>query len=321
MFVVYILVVLLVALLLFAYYVFRFAVVRKEEISPRDPQFVDKNPKIQYPERVREGMHWIAAQPLEDVWIESFDHLRLHASYLKAQGKARGLILAFNGWRSLVWYDYSGAARYYHELGFDLLLVDQRCCSESEGRYIGFGVLERQDAKAWTDYAYTRLGADMPLFLSGISMGATTVLLATTLDLPGSVRGIISDCGFISPADILAEVLRRAYHLPAFPIVRLVDLYCRIFAGYSLYSCSTIEAMRQCRTPVFFAHGSSDNFVPCRMSEAAYEACAAPKTILRVPNAGHGLSFLVDEKAYRRAIEEFFDTCNIEKNEMNLGHR
>ena len=48
-------------------------------------------------------------------------------------------------------------------------------------------------------------------------MGAATVLLSLGTDLPGNVKGVVADCGFTSPWEIVRHVAKRDFHLPAFP--------------------------------------------------------------------------------------------------------
>jgi fermentation-respiration switch protein FrsA (DUF1100 family) len=50
------------------------------------------------------------------------------------------------------------------------------------------------------------------------------------------------------------------------------------------------------------AHGRADDFVPCAMTEEAFEACTGDKTLHLVEGAGHGLSFLVDKAGYAAAV-------------------
>ena len=72
-----------------------------------------------------------------------------------------------------------------------------------------FGVRERMDVISWATYMGQKLGPDAPLILGGLSMGATTVLMASCFDFPANVRAIIADCGFTSPYEIAKSVLRR----------------------------------------------------------------------------------------------------------------
>ena len=80
-----------------------------------------------------------------------------------------------------------------------MLQTDARAHGESEGDYIGFGCLDRKELLKWIDWVIDYCGDDTEIYLHGISMGASTALMASGLDLPSQVKGIISDCEFTSP--------------------------------------------------------------------------------------------------------------------------
>lgn len=126
-------------------------------------------------------------QDAEDIFLPSHDGLRLHGQLLQQPG-AKGTILLFHGYRSSWIIDFSIVLPYYYSLGYNLLAVDERAHGQSEGVYITFGIHERRDAATWAQYAAMHFGPDHPLFLGGLSMGATTVLLASALELPPSVK-------------------------------------------------------------------------------------------------------------------------------------
>ena len=52
-----------------------------------------------------------------------------------------------------------------------------------------------------------------------------------------------------------------------------------------------MDALRKNKVPVLFIHGQDDSFVPVSMTKENYEACVAPKEILIVPGAIHGMSY------------------------------
>ena len=60
--------------------------------------------------------------------------------------------------------------------------------------------------------------------------------------------------------------------------------------------------------PCLFVHGDADDFVPWRMSLENYYACRAPKELLIIHGAGHGLSFLVEPDRYKQKVLDFFAT-------------
>ena len=168
---------------------------------------------------------WVSAHEREDLHVMSYDGKLLHAIYLPKKD-AKGTILLFHGYKSCWQIDFGLVLPYYYDtLGYSLLLVDQRAHGSSQGKYLTFGVRERLDVLSWATYMGQKLGQNAPLILGGLSMGATTVLLASCFDFPANVRAIIADCGFTSPYEIAKSVLRR--DAPKAPVSLLLPVYCR----------------------------------------------------------------------------------------------
>ena len=194
-----------------AYFCFRKAARRGKEANI--DKFLAAKQFDGYCEELSAAIAYVRLLPHEDAYITSGDGLRLHAKVFRAENE-RAAVLLFHGYRSdYGYFDFGAVIRKYLEKGISLLLVDQRSHGKSEGKYIGFGIKERGDCLLWAAEA-TRIFAGLPLVLEGLSMGATTVLMASGDDLPPEVKGIIADCGFTSPKAILSEVIRADYHLP-----------------------------------------------------------------------------------------------------------
>lgn len=220
------------------------------------------------------------------------------------QEQPKGRLFLFHGYRSIAENDFGAVMNFYYDLGYELVLVDQRACGKSGGLWIGFGVLECHDCKAWIEYLNQNYGI-LPTFLSGVSMGCATVLMATGLELPPNVCGIIADCGFTSPKEIIAHVMKRKIHLPVHFLMPMLSLFSKIFAGYYFGEYSTVDAMKKNKIPVVFIHGKEDHFVPMEMTIQNYEACIAEKKLLLVDGAGHGTSFLQDKETIENEIRNF----------------
>ena len=186
----------LLAVVLLALGLFLFACRRRPAPDFTMPAVIAKWGRAEQTEEIFAGTALM--QDAEDIFLPSYDGLRLHGQLLQ-QPSAKGTILLFHGYRSSWIIDFSIVLPYYYSLGYNLLAVDERAHGQSEGVYITFGVHERRDVVTWAQYAAMHFGPDHPLFLGGLSMGATTVLLASALELPPSVRGVIADCGFSSP--------------------------------------------------------------------------------------------------------------------------
>ncbi len=163
-----------------------------------------------------------------------------------------------------------------------------------KGNISPMGSGERFDCRDWARYAQERFGTRQNIFLMGISMGASTVLMASGLELPDTVRGIVADCGFTTPWDIMAHVAKRDFKLPAFPLLYALDLLARIIAGFGLREADTRRALQKNTRPVLFLHGREDDFVPLRMTEENSRACKAEQELYLVRGAGHAQSFARD---------------------------
>lgn len=259
-------------------------------------------------EEILAGLAEMEQKPHETVTTRSFDGLTLAGEYYP-HPNARGTILMFHGWHGSPQADFGCAMSAYYSKGLNLLLVHQRTQGESEGKYITFGIRESRDVHAWVRWHGERFGKEAPILLTGISMGATTVLMSAGTPYDANVRGIIADCGFTSPWEIIASVV-RGRGLPIFPFVPLMSMWARIFAGFGFREYSTLEAVKGIRIPVFFAHGEADRFVPCHMTEKVYEICgSSDKTLFLVPNARHGAAYLVDRCNYEKQISQFVNRC------------
>lgn len=252
---------------------------------------------------IEEGMKWISSMPFSEHEIESFDGVNLYGRFYR-NGDSKITILMMHGFRSNPIHDFSCAFKFYYDKGFNLLVPDQRAHGKSGGRYITYGARERYDAKAWLEFANT-LVEDGELYATGVSMGATTVLMAAELDLPKNVKGIIADCGFTSPAEIIKKVMKKDMKLPLFPLYYTTRALARVVAGFDFEECSAALAVKDCKIPLLFLHGKEDSFVPFSMGEEIYNAAQGKKHAVWVEGADHGCSFLVDHKACADALGGF----------------
>lgn len=258
----------------------------------------------QYLPFIEERKEYLLAQPHSDVFINSKDGLKLHGTYFPV-GKEDKVAICFHGYTSQGMKDYIALSGYYIKRGYSLLLVDERAHGESEGEYIGFGCLDRYDAIDWINFIIEKCSDSVQILLHGTSMGGATVLMASGLNLPKQVKGIISDCGFTSPKYVFTHVLHSMYHLPAFPVIQITSAVNRKKAGYGMDDCNAAREVRKAKVPILLIHGDADFFVPCSMCDEIYENCASPKKKLIVKGASHAESYYKNTEAYENAMNEF----------------
>jgi len=243
------------------------------------------------------------ALPWERVEIRSKNGISLVGHYHHTKDGAP-VDLCFHGYKGTAFRDFSGGARLLISLGHNVLLVDQRGQGESGGKYMAFGILERHDCLSWIEWALDKFGSGIPICLYGISMGAATVLMASGLPLPENVKGIVADCPYSSPKDII-ETVAKYMGYPAHSAYMAVRAGGLLYGGFDLEEITAAEAVKKTKVPILLIHGEADGLVPCDMSRPIYEA--NPRLVQRetFPNAQHGFSFMVDPDRYKKLVTDF----------------
>ncbi len=254
--------------------------------------------------QMEEWTREVRAMPRQHFTITSFDGLELHADFFEYAPGAPMEIM-FHGYRGSAEGDLSGGVQRCFLLGRSVLLVDQRCSRRSQGDVITFGIKEHRDCLSWVEFAVNHFGPDVKIILTGISMGAATVVMAGGEELPPNVIGILADCGYSTQRDIMLKIAGEMGFPPklCYPFIKLAA---RIFGGFDLDETTPMEALKRIKVPVIFFHGEDDGFVPCHMSRAMYEACPGKKDIYTVPGADHGLSYPMDMEGYVARARAFF---------------
>ena len=224
---------------------------------------------------------------------------------------AKRIIIAMHGWRSTWSQDFGAIAPFWFDNDCAVLFAEQRGQGNSGGKYMGFGLLERFDCLDWINWVNERTDAKLPIYLGGVSMGATTILMTAGFELPENVKGIVADCAFTSPHAIWKHVVENNFKLPFGLYSRAARDICEKRIQVPSDSYSTVEALSNCKVPVLFIHGTDDNFVPIEMTYDNYKACVSEKRLFVVPGAEHGMSYFVDKDGYETAVKQFWKDFDV----------
>ena len=258
-----------------------------------------------YREKMVEWIKEIRKLPHTDVEIKSHDGLTLRGKYYEKEVGAPIEIL-FHGYKGTSERDLCGGVERCFNLGHNALIVDHRASGRSEGHVITFGAKESLDCLKWVEFVINNINGNAKIILTGISMGAATVMIASSMKLPENVVGILADCGYTSTEAIIKKVLRDM-KLPPNILYPFARLSARIFGGFDPNALSPISSMKKCSLPIIFFHGDEDGFVPLCMSEENYTACVSKtKRLVIVKGADHGLAFPKDQEYYCKEAISFF---------------
>lgn len=290
-----------------AYAVYRVAFYQKP--TTKVPSPADMPTRECYRKAMGPDADALARDTFKAVHITAQDGTPLAARYYHHADGAP-LAIIFHGYRGYAERDGLGGYTLCTALGYNVLLPDQRAHGHSGGHTITMGAKEQYDAQGWANWAAERFGLDTPLFLMGVSMGAATVMLASGLPLPSSVKGIVADCGYTSAKEITRKCLPDYLpHTPVWLAYAVGRLGARLYGHFEPNRIDCTAAVSRAAVPILFIHGEEDGFVPCEMSRKNYDACASRKQLLTIPGAAHAVCYYRDTPLYTRVTTKFFEDC------------
>ncbi len=254
-------------------------------------------------EIVQHGWDRLANTQHEKVYITSHDGYRLCAK-LFAPENPKATVVLVHGYHSKGEMDFGCVFDFYAQRDIAMLIVYQRAHGDSEGKYLTFGAKERFDVRDWCKYLVQRYGEQHSIILDGVSMGCSTVLLASCLpDIPKQVKAVIGDCGYASAKGQIKQVLRENFHLPPALVYPAASLLCRVYGGAFLGDADVEKELKKAGIPTLFAHGKADDFVLPYNSERNYAACTSDyKRLCLFEGSPHGMSYLDHKEEYEKEI-------------------
>ena len=241
--------------------------------------------------------------------IESDRGLKLAGWYIKGDGNSSShpkVLIFCHGWKSSGIVDMAVVGPYYLEQGYDVLVVDHQAHGHSEGKYLGFGVLDSLNMYKWVQKIDQMHQGNCDIYLHGVSMGANTLLRLNGMDLPKSVKAICADCGFTSGYEEI-DYLAKKRHLSFLFTKQLIWLICLIVCRYNI-KASSIDTLKNAKVPTIFIHGDKDNFVPMEHSVKNYEACTTKKELKIFEGATHATCFIKNKEEYKALVLKFFES-------------
>jgi len=241
------------------------------------------NRAIYYPAKHPDG-YWNQQASLgaSDVWLETADHVRLHAWWTPREG-AWLVTLYLHGNAGNITHR-APQIREVSAAGSSILMLDYRGYGKSSGRPSEKGLYADSEAA----YAYlVGLGYHASqIILHGESLGT-----AVAIDLASHrpCAALVLEAPFTSASDVAATVLP--------------------FVGPTLvHSFNSVAKIRSIVPPKLFLHGDRDEIVPLRLGQKLFEAAQGRKEFWIVEGAGHNDILDRAGPRYRQRLAEFYST-------------
>lgn len=299
------LIILTVILFLIAYILIRLSFLRVTKQAPTADNWKT------YEEVNQKGREFIQTKNPKEISVTSFDGLILKGLYVENTIKDKTIIFVHGYKAKDGLYDGGASAKFLYSTGYNLLFVDDRAHGKSQGKYIGFGVLDCKDVNVWVNKLIKEYN-QKTIILYGISMGAATVLNASSIVDQNTVKGVVADCGFASGYDEVCYQIKQMYHLPSFPLVPIANFLMKIICNYSLDEKEAYKSIKQYKNHLLLIHGGKDHFVNTEDVYKIYENANCDKDLLVVDNASHALSYLKNSKEYEKHFLKLIEKVNEE---------
>ena len=263
--------------------------------NDKDMQLVDPTSEF-----YQESYAWYEDVPKEDVHINTYDGLKLHGVYIPSINKnSSHLAIVLHGYQSKG-YDMVIIAKMYSDLGFKVLLVDQRGHGESEGKFTSMGYYEAMDLKKWLHFASRTYGSKTEVLLHGVSMGAATAAMLLKYPESHYVKMMVLDSMFTNFSDSIKLQLKNSWIRFFIPGVSFVSF---LRLKFFLKQVNPLKYIKHSHTPTLFIHSEKDGVVSKEMTDMLYQHLhVEQKDILTVEDARHAKAFEIDKDGYISAV-------------------
>ncbi len=272
-------------------------------IDPKSTHHSDNPLSIRNYEEKERCFPWLLSV-CETVSIKSFDGLNLNAR-LALQPDNHNYVILMHGYRDST-KNVSMYAKKFYEKGFNILVPGQRGHGWSQGKFVDMSAFTPYDVKSWVEFINEK-DPLAKIALWGISMGGSTVMQATGLDLPSNVVCCVEDCGFTSIWDEFVYQIDTFYHLPGELLMNVFQLYISRHLKIDCKKVSAQNAVSKSKIPTLFIHGDIDDYVPFYMLDILYDAAACPKEKLVIKGATHARSVFAEPDRYWDTVFAFTD--------------
>lgn len=254
-------------------------------------------------DKYEEYKDYLQNSNVNSVTITSYDGLKLNGYRINNHENNKYVIIVhgFTGSKN----DMLDVAKKFDDMGYNILLIDQRASGESEGKYATYGLKESLDLIKWIDYLVNKC-PDSQIVLYGVSMGASTVISSLGTKLPDNVKCAIEDSGFSSLYEELKFFMKEKYHLLFVDtILKLLEKKMIAKLDFTYEDCNHKIALKNNVVPLLIIHGTADTIVPFEMSKRIYNSTNGVKKIFVVEGTNHCEGKL--NKNYYSSIKSFID--------------
>ena len=236
-------------------------------------------------------------QPVEIV----SDGFRLVGEYFDFGADTSVIIIA--GRMESLLYSYYFAEP-YRQLGYNILVIDNRSHGLSEGRFHSLGFKEYRDILCWGALLHDRFH-QKSIVIHGICIGSSVGLFALCDPAcPDYFKGLVAEGMFTTFHDSFVNHLIDGHHSVQ-PATFFVMLYIRIFSGADVVHDGPLHRIDRLQKPILFLHSREDVFsLPCEVQQV-YDRCQSDKQLVWFDKGAHSRIRINAPEKYDETVIDF----------------
>lgn len=246
-----------------------------------------------YIKKMNEALDYIMTLNPNEIYIQGLDDIKLHGYFINNNSDTT--VVFHHAYSSNGIKEGAVLAKMYYEKGYNVILATQRNHDKSEGDYVTFGVLEKNDCIAWEEYILNNIGPNV--IHHGLSMGANAILLASN---KLKAKKIIVEAAYNNPKDFILN----GFKTNGFFITMVAKMVIKRYKNKAQVDLdiSATDVLKETNIPILFIGCKGEN-----TDLVIFESYSGIKERIEIDGALHGSCLYTDYDKCCNAIIDFID--------------
>lgn len=228
---------------------------------------------------------------------------RLYGEYFDFGGKTSVIIIA--GRTEACYYGYYFAEP-YRQLGYNVLVIDNRAHGLSDGRVTSFGIREYEDILNWSKFLHDEKHNER-VVLHGICIGAQAAIFAITdKNCPDYISALTVDGMFVTFYESFINHMIEQKRKPIQPVAFEVGLLILLFSRANIITDGPKNRVKSLKKPILFLHSREDLFSLPEKAQMMYDKCGCEKELVWFEHGEHSRLRITDTEKYDKSIVDFY---------------
>lgn len=239
----------------------------------------------------------------------TFDGHIIPGDYINSGDEHDKLVIMIHGLGGNRYTNYP-VAKYFVEMGYDVITFDQRSSNENTAERTTYGYWEKYDVIDLIDYAEKKYpGINIGIWGTSFG-GATAIQAVASLDDQSKIDFMILDCPLGNVEYMIsAEMDKMNIGIPTDYMLWLGNMINKQKLGFSYEDANSINIAKKVNVPSLIINSKADEMTPFFMGEEIYNNINCDnKEIWTVDDSEHACIWEDHTDEYKLEMDEFISS-------------